>query len=244
MMKPWKFPAALAAGIAPALLLAQPQPGDAGARVARLIEDRDGLRDVPFPEVIAAATGWRILPIDSKRDAGMLRSLGAALDAALRVLNDPEHPMHAVSRVNEMSRFVEDEIRAQINRIEGWTCGIPETSAGGEQRPGYPDLRIVTDAGLVIYLDPKIYAPEHRDGTLRTFYYEPKSATNKVHEDAHHLLAGIRHNGGDGRALRLDRWELIDLSKLTVQLKAEFQAGNRDLYRDEMIILASPGAGQ
>ncbi len=244
MMKSWIFPAALAAGIAPALLLAQPQPGDVGTLIPRLIEDRDGLRDVPFPEVIAAATGWQILPIDPKRDAGMLRSLGAALDAALHALNDPAHPMHAVSRVNEASRFVEDEIRAQINRIDGWMCGIPETSEGEEQRSGYPDLRIVTDAGLVIYLDPKIYAPEHRDGTLRTFYYEPKSATNKVHEDARHLLAGIRHNGGDGQALRLDRWELLDLSKLTVRLKAEFQASNRDLYRDELIILASPGSGQ
>ncbi len=78
--------------------------------------------------------------------------------------------------------------------------------------------------------------PESRDSSLRTFYYEPRGGTSKVHEDAVHLLAGFRHNGESGRKFRLDAWELVDLSKLLVQLKAEFQASNREVYTEETVV--------
>lgn len=54
-------------------------------------------------------------------------------------------------------------------------------------------------------------------------------------EDAHHLLLGIEHDGRDG-AWQFTNWHLVDLSKLSVRLKPEFQATNRDLYLDRAII--------
>jgi hypothetical protein len=71
--------------------------------------------------------------------------------------------------------------------------------------------------------------------TLRTFYFEPKSRTNKILDDAHHLLVGIAHDGNDGRWTFLS-WHLVDLAGFRVALKAEFQGSNRDLYRPELII--------
>jgi hypothetical protein len=35
------------------------------------------------------------------------------------------------------------------------------------------------------------------------------------------------------------RWDLVDLSRFTVKLKAEFQASNRDMYRPEAIVASS-----
>jgi hypothetical protein len=35
------------------------------------------------------------------------------------------------------------------------------------------------------------------------------------------------------------RWDLVDLSRFTVKLKAEFQGSNRDMYRPEAIVASS-----
>jgi hypothetical protein len=42
----------------------------------------------------------------------------------------------------------------------------------------------------------------------------------------------------DGR-WNFTRWDLVDLARFKVRLKAEFQAGNRDIYRPEAILGSS-----
>ena len=97
-------------------------------------------------------------------------------------------------------------------------------------RSGYPDLRIEHSASnTVAYLDPKLFEDSSRSSSLRTFYYEPKTTTSKIQEDAIHYLLGFSHDGQDG-AWAFGDWELVDLSQLEVRLKTEFQASNRDLY--------------
>lgn len=204
--------------------------------IAWLLADGRALKGIPFSEIIAATTGKKIIPVESSTDGVWLERLGRALDRALLVLNDPAQGIHAAGRINEASRFIEDQIRAELSREPGWRCAIPRTNSGGEQRSGYPDLRLVLENGSVVYLDPKLFAADSRESALRTFYYEPKTATNKVQDDARHLLVGIHHNGKTGADLRLLGWELVDVSRLRVQLKAEFQASNNDIYRPGNIV--------
>jgi hypothetical protein len=66
--------------------------------------------------------------------------------------------------------------------------------------------------GEVVSPDPKLY--DSPASTLRTFYYEPKTSTNKIRDDARHLLVAIRHSGKSGNALRLLSWMLVDASKI------------------------------
>jgi hypothetical protein len=114
---------------------------------------------------------------------------------------------------------------------------------GAAQRlPGSPALRLVLEDQSIVYLDPKLFARGSKTSTLRTFYYEPKSTTSKVHDDARHLLVGVQHNGGEGGQIRFEEWDLVDVSKIKVQLKAEFQASNKDLYRNDTILLKSSPA--
>lgn len=224
------FPLALPAkGKAP-----EPSPAEL---VRWLLGHQDDLRDIPFAEVVLAATGKRIIPVDPGRDAAMLQKLGDALDATLAALNDPAHAIHRAGRVNEASHFIEDEIRRQLNRIPGWKCTIPLTAGGHELRSGYPDLRVVTDTGVVMYLDPKLHDAGSRGSSFRTFYYEPRMLTGKIQDDAMQMLVGVEHDGGgDSATMRFERWELIDVSKLRVSLKAEFQSSNAGIYRPEMIV--------
>ncbi len=209
------------------------------ALVPSLIDHREALQDIPFPEVIFAATGHRVIPVDPKNDAAMLRNLGDAINVAVATLNAPEHAIHQVARVNEASRHVEDALRTTVMKIPGWTCELPRTKAGNSQSAGYPDLRIVTDTGRVVFLDPKLFAPGSQYSTLRTFYFEPKEATGKVHEDAMHLLVGLEHNDQAAPDRRLGDWRIADLARLRVRLKAEFQASNRDLYEPSLIVAES-----
>ena len=78
-----------------------------------------------------------------------------------------------------------------------------------------------------------------RDSSFRTFYFEPKRETNKVNDDAHHLIVGIEHDRGEN-GWKFLRWELIDLSRFEVKLKAEFEGSNHDMYRPEAVVGAGP----
>ena len=210
---------------------------DSAVLIEWLLQDGRDLKGIPFSEVLAATTGKKILPVNP--DAVWLKRLASVLDRTLAAMNDTAHPIHSVGRINEASRFIEDQLMAECNKEPGWSCGIPRTSAGEEQRSGYPDLRLVLDDQSVVYLDPKLFARGSKTSTLRTFYYEPKSATSKVQDDARHLLVGVQHNGGEGGHIRFEEWDLVDVSKIKVQLKAEFQAANKDMYRSDTILLRS-----
>jgi hypothetical protein len=102
-------------------------------------------------------------------------------------------------------------------------------------------LRITDlESKRVFYLDPKLYAAGSRDSSFRAFYFEPKKATNKVRDDAVHFVVGFEHEQREKNgAWKFTRWDLVDLSRFTVKLKAEFQGSNRDMYRPEAIVASS-----
>jgi hypothetical protein len=60
-----------------------------------------------------------------------------------------------------------------------------------------------------------------------------------------HFVVGFEHApretgaGSPNARWRFIRWDLVDLSRFTVKLKAEFQASNRDMYRQEAIVASS-----
>jgi hypothetical protein len=132
-------------------------------------------------------------------------------------------------------------IRELLNKTPGLTCDFPKTAAGGKQRSGYPDLELVDQLShRIYYLDPKLYAVGSRDSSFRTFYFEPKIATNKVRQDAVHFIVGFEHEKpAADRPWKFTRWDLVDLSHFQVKLKAEFQGSNRDMYRPEAIVATS-----
>ena len=207
-----------------------------------LLDEKQALRGIAFSQVIFDTTGKRVLPVDLKSDlhAKVIKQISAALTEAVRRLNLPDNRVHRVARINEVSSQVEDMLRELLNATPGLSCNFPHTSEGKVQRSGYPDLRIVEVASkCVFYLDPKLYAAGSRDGSFRTFYFEPKIATSKVHDDAVHLIAGLEHEPRKDGQWRFTRWDLVDLSHFQVKLKAEFQGSNHDMYRPEAIVATS-----
>jgi hypothetical protein len=165
----------------------------------------------------------------------------------MKQLNAPGSAIQTVDRINEVSSHFEDNLRELLNATPGLRCDFPLTVEGKMQRSGYPDLRIIDlDSKRIFYLDPKLYSSGSRDSNFRTFYFEPKKATNKVRDDAVHFIVGFRHEPRAGssspsRMWKFTRWDLVDLSQFRVKLKAEFQESNRDMYRPEAIVASGGG---
>jgi hypothetical protein len=231
-----------------ATIMAAPSP-QAKAPVDQLIpwlldEDRQ-LRGVPFSEVIFDTTGRKVLPFDPKNevDQRVAKQISAACGETMKRLNAAGSAIQNVGRINEVSSHFEDILRELLNSAQGLSCDFPRTAGGKVQRSGYPDLRIVDLASKrVFYLDPKLYAAGSRDSSFRTFYFEPRQATNKVRDDAVHFVVGFEHQAREkAGAWKFTRWDLVDLSQFKVKLKAEFQGSNRDIYRPDAIVASSVG---
>lgn len=206
--------------------------------IGTLTRDKEAFEDLPFRDVIEATTGNQVIPFDPTQpaDAELLTAIEEALDAAFEEFNKAESPTNDEARINEVSSHFENAMMASLNGMPGIRCEHPPTASGRVQRSGYPDLKIVhEESGMVVYLDPKLVARGSFESAFRTFYFTPRIETNKVLDDACHLLVGIEHNSEVG-AWKFVDWHLVDLYGFHVQLKAEFQSGNRDLYRKDQII--------
>lgn len=213
-------------------------PANDPAVIPRMLTDARSLDAIPFSQVVKSTTGNQVLPIDSERHAIVIQTISDTMDRIIKNLQAPSHPIHTVGRINEASRFIEEELLHAFNAIPDWKCTIPMTSKGAAQRSGYPDLRLETPVGI-FYVDPKFVATGSESSALRTFYYEPRELTNKIQDDAVHLLIGVHHSGWENGLLQISEWKLIDLSSLPVRLKAEFQASNREIYTPERTIAES-----
>jgi hypothetical protein len=197
------------------------------------------LKGIPFADVIRATTGKRILAFDLKNEADreLLSKIGLAMDEVIKRMNATNSVAQKQRRINEVSSHFEEEMKSVLNETPGFACDYPRLASGKLQRSGYPDLRLVDKkSGRIIYLDPKLYEQKSRESSLRTFYFEPKTDTNKVLDDANHLIVGFAHDGKEGDRWKFLSWELVDLSQFKVRLKAEFQGSNRDLYQDAAIV--------
>ena len=164
----------------------------------------------------------------------------------MKRMNAPDSQIQNIDRINEVSSHFEDTLRELLSATPGLKCDFPLTAEGKLQRSGYPDLRITDlESKRVFYLDPKLYAAGSRDSSFRSFYFEPKKSTNKVRDDAVHFVVGFEHapretaSGPPKATWNFTRWDLVDLSRFTVKLKAEFQGSNRDMYRPEAIVASS-----
>ena len=209
-----------------------------------LNEDRQ-LRRIPFAEVILDTTGKHVLAVDAKNetDQRVIKQISTACDETMKKMNTLDSVIQRILRINEVSGHFEDTLRELLNSTPGLTCDFPHTAQDRVMRSGYPDLRIADVASKrVFYLDAKLYAAGSRDSSFRTFYFEPKIATNKVRDDAVHFIVGFEHEprGKNGR-WKFTRWDLVDLARFKVKMKAEFQGSNHDMYHPEAIVASGRG---
>ena len=158
------------------LVACKPKVQVAPDAVRQSINAATQLEEALFRDVIASATGHKVLKADAESET--IAMLEKALDETLEVFNLPDSPTSGLRRINEASRFFEDSLLARIDALPEYRCESPPTADGKSQRSGYPDLKIVHEAsGAVFYLDPKLFETGSEKSSLRTFYFEPKGET-------------------------------------------------------------------
>lgn len=163
-----------------------------------LFSDGQTFDEIPFADLVEAVSGKTVLPVDlnDPTTATILQVISEKADILIDELNDPRHPIHSVGRINEVSGNIEDFLREKLDAADGFRCEFPKTADGRFQRSGYPDLRLTHKAsGRIFYIDPKVHAAGSEQSSFRTFYFEPKIETNKILDDATHLILGIAHGG-------------------------------------------------
>lgn len=213
-------------------------PSSDNKLVKSILKEDLGGRYFSFSQVVESSTGKKILSFDPNNAAHreLHNVIQATAQESLAELNQKNSPIKGLRRINEASRFFEDKLLEKINAHPDFSCHIPKNSAGKEQRSGYPDLRIVHLAtNTNAFLDPKLYEDKSETSSFRTFYYEPKANNIKIHYDGLHFLLGIKHDGKDGD-WTFTGLKIVDVAKLKVRLKAEFQASNRDMYKEDLIL--------
>lgn len=207
-----------------------------------LPEIQASMAEVEFGHLVPQITGRAVVKYDEE-DAWQKEAISVIAKAADRVMksmNAEKSPVRKRRRINEVSSDFEDALRMALNDQQDWVCTIPLNASGKQQRAGYPDLMLLhSPSGRRVYLDPKVYGYRQRASSLRTFYYEPKSATSKILHDAMHLLLGFEHDEAGGGKWRFVKWSIIDMSQVKVRLKLEFQTSNRVLYHPQNTITDS-----
>ena len=187
-------------------------------------------KDIPFPVVIKALTGTRVLAYDpgDPELQELLERLAKATSLAGKEAN--ETGIFA-ARPNEAGNQIEPFVVSALRQQEV-TSVKPVSRKGRTKTAGYPDIQAAYK-NFAIYIDCKTFAGETRDSSLRTFYLSP-SDDPKVTKDAYHFLIAYQMQ----RASRKGReafvpvsWHIYSLHELRVQVKHEFNASNRDLYR-------------
>jgi len=194
------------------------------------------LKDIPYPIAIKALTGYEVLRFDlSNSDNQRLLEL---LKIAAQIAGDEAYKQGIFTRrPNEAGNHIEPFVVSALREV-GLKAGKPRTKSGKIKVAGYPDIEIVDMRGEVIYLDCKTYNTATKNQSFRTFYFSP-SRDPKITKDAFHLLLSFeltREERKGQMAFVPISWQLYTLENLKVQVKHEFNASNRDLYKPEFLL--------
>jgi len=188
------------------------------------------LRPGPLRVVIEQLYGHPVIPYDGQ----CREQIEAAAREAFSLIN--RHGLSA-RRVNEIGNAVEPLVIAAL-QAQGFSADIPTTASGRRQSSGYPDIEARFQDRL-FYFEIKTYNPANEDTTQRSFYLSP-SADPKVTAPACHLLIAFGMEQEADGFYRARTVRVLDIAELSLDLKLEFNASNRDLYAPEHELFHAP----
>jgi len=191
---------------------------------------KSGISELPFRDVIKAATSHHITQFDEDSKKVIQLISDWIEDNLLHLSNYVETEYEG--RSNELGNFVEAWLIDALDNQLPLSCKRPRTGKGNAQAVGYPD-GIIQVKGVNIYFDVKIYQEKTKNTTLRSFYYQPTNQS-KIHYDAPHFLIGfeVESLGGSNRSpFKVIGFKLVDVYDMMVLFKAEFNTSNRFIYR-------------
>lgn len=195
------------------------------------------MEKLPFPVVIEAMSGCRLIPYIEEEDQKLI---GALAGSCINTIIDSEKNPIVANRPNDVSVPVENILRENLIKA-GIHADKPKSKAKESRSPqGYPDL-LLWDGERPTYLEVKVSMEENiSKGSARNFFYQP-TANSKITHDARHLLCGFSMTEQSEKKWMLKEWKITDLWFLRVKLKPEYNADNLEIYRREAILKEGNG---
>ena len=194
------------------------------------------LKGIPYPIAIKALTGCEVLCFDlSNPDNQQLLEL--LKDAAQTAGDEAYNQSIFTRRPNEAGIHIEPFVVSALKKV-GLRADKPRSKSSKIKVAGYPDIEIKDNQGRIIYLDCKTYNTATKNQSFRTFYFSP-SKDPKITKDAFHLLLSFELTSEERKGQRAFvpiSWQLYTLENLKVQVKHEFNASNKDLYKSEFLL--------
>ena len=130
-------------------------------------------------------------------------------------------------RIDEVSNKLEVILAEELREL-----GAKASNLGFS---GYPDI-MITDLPRTVYVEVKLAGQAQLSSGFRSFYYQPaEGAEGKVAHDGNHILVGFVHGNG-----KITGVKIVDLSRIRVTLKSEWNTNNVELYSSKNILRQWP----
>lgn len=195
------------------------------------------LEGIPFPIAIKAISGHEVIPFDrdNKQDLDLLDKLCRAAEiAGKQAFQDGIFR----KRPNEVGNDIEPYVKEALKQV-GLQAYTPLTQKQRRQVTGYPDIEVIDSNSRVTYLECKTYNLANIGTTFRAFYFSPSKESCKVTADARHLVMSFQIEVAQRKereAYVPVHWRIYSIDSMVVQVKHEFNASNRQMYREEALL--------
>lgn len=207
--------------------------------IKTLSKAKKELSKVSMKELIEGHTGTEVLSFDKTKHRELLEEIKLICESILakfensgitrEIYEDWRGKKVNAFRNNEVGNFCEWLVSQAYKHLEGGPKTIEKVTLMSSS--GYPDLLFETKFGKV-FVEIKATSRPNK-GSPRDFYYSiSKSTLKKVSSDGLHLLIGFVAQQGDGK-FNLVGFKIVDISRITVKLKLEFNTDNLGIYSKE-----------
>lgn len=195
------------------------------------------VKDIPFSVAIKVISGYQVLSVDRNEEENkkLLRKLVEAAEISGK---ESFQKGIVARRANEVGNKIEPFVKKALVGT-GLIANTPKTKEGTRKATGYPDIEIQDKNGRIIYLECKTYNLKNVGTTQRAFYFSPAKRGCKITSDAYHLIMSFQIDTvkRQNKLVYVPvHWKILTTEDLIVQLKHEFNASNRDLYRKEFLL--------
>ncbi len=201
------------------------------------------LKGLPLSVVIEGLSGHKVKPFNkkSKKDKKVLDILKEVANIVTQNVNKNGILR---KRPNEVGNDIEPFVKDALNSLN-YKSDIPKTISKKKKSTGYPDIEFIDEFNRINYLECKTFNIENISTTQRSFYLSP-SDDFKITKDAHHFGISfeifIEKTIRNENLYKVKSWKILDLSKLKLDVKYEFNSDNKRLYDRKLLLAQSSKA--
>jgi len=186
------------------------------------------IKKISFSDLVKATTEYEIFPLNlqDEKDLALFNEIKtSAINYIIYVTRI--HQRYEGKRINEVGRRIEEAFVEELKKTKLQPIQLKSS--------GYPDIKIVDQFGRVTYLESKAVSKDW-ESSFRSFYY---TSGKKIDSSGRHLLIAWDITEEKDDYWKVNGWKLIELSKLEITIKLEFQSNNQKLYDSKLILAES-----